>query len=56
MREIIFLLLRHLTGAGAGYLVGKGLVDADTAQAISGGVLGVGVLVTSYIDKRKRKK
>lgn len=55
MWDIINLILRHFTSAGAGYLVAKGITDAETAQAVAGGVLAVGAVVASVVDKKKKK-
>jgi hypothetical protein len=39
-KEFVFSLVRHALTVGAGYLVAKGFTDADSAQALIGGVMG----------------
>jgi hypothetical protein len=39
-KEFVFSLVRHALTVGAGFLVAKGFTDADSAQALIGGVMG----------------
>ena len=45
-------LLRAILSAASGYLVGKGVVDADTAMTISAGVVTIAVAVWSIYTNR----
>jgi len=51
--EMIAGLVRHVLTFGGGYLVAKGLVDEQTMTAGVAGVLSLGALVWSIIQKRK---
>jgi len=46
-------IARALASALGGYLVGKGLVDSETATALGGAVATILVAVWSVIAKRK---
>lgn len=48
-------LARALLAFGGGIVVSRGLVDADTVQSITGGLLAVATGVWSVADKRKRR-
>ena len=46
-------IARALASALGGYLVGKGIVDTETATALGGGAVTILVAVWSVIAKRK---
>lgn len=46
-------VVRALAAAGGGYLVGQGLIDAETATAITGAVTTLAVALWSVYAKRK---
>lgn len=46
-------IARALASALGGYLVGKGLVDSETAVALGGAATTIIVAIWSIIDKRK---
>jgi hypothetical protein len=45
--------LRHGLTAAGGALVAKGALDPGSAEAIIGGLMAVGGLVLSWLEKRK---
>lgn len=45
-------VVRALVAAIGGYLVGKGIVDADTVSAVGGGLATVATAVWSVWSKR----
>lgn len=51
-KEQIFGIVRTLAAAGFGYLAGKGLIDGETATALSGAVATIGVAIWSFISKK----
>lgn len=46
-------IVRTLAAAGFGILVGKGIIDAETAAALTGAVGTIGIAVWSVWSKRK---
>ena len=46
-------IVRAIVAAVGGYLVGKGLADAETAAAVSGAVATIAVAVWSVLSKKK---
>ncbi len=46
-------VLRAILAAGAGYLVGKGILDQAAAEQIIGGLVTVGVAAWSVWTNRK---
>lgn len=46
-------IVRAIAAAGGGYLVGKGLIDEETAAAIGGAVVTIAVAVWSVWTKKK---
>jgi hypothetical protein len=54
MKEMGLSVVRHVLSGVAGYLVAKGVVDAGSAEAISGGLFAAVALALSYVDKRAR--
>lgn len=46
-------VVRALIAAAGGYLVGQGLIDAETATAITGAVTTLAVALWSVYTKRK---
>lgn len=51
--EQIAGVVRALVAAAGGYLVGQGLIDAETATAIGGAVTTLAVAMWSVYAKRK---
>lgn len=47
-KEFLFSMIRHTLTVGAGYLVAKGLTDADSAQALVGGIMGTVAVAWSH--------
>lgn len=57
MDQALFVgLFRHVLQLGAGYLVAKGYVDADGANALSGAFLGLVTAGWFVWDRRKVAK
>ena len=52
--EIAGAMFRHALTTGAGYLVAKGHVDADTANQLIGTGVGLFGLVLSFYNKKKK--
>lgn len=52
-KEQLFGIVRTIAAAGFGLLVGKGLIDGETATALAGAVATIGVAVWSVVTKRK---
>ena len=52
-KEQVGGIIRAVLSAVGGYLVGKGVVDADTAAQITGAVATLGVAIWSVISKKK---
>lgn len=52
-REEIGGIVRTIAAAGFGLLVGKGVIDGETATALAGAVATIGIAVWSVITKRK---
>ena len=48
-------IVRALVSAAGGYLVGQGLIDAQTMMTIAGGITTVAVAVWSIYSKRPAK-
>jgi uncharacterized membrane protein len=46
-------IVRAIVAAVGGYLVGKGLADAETVAAVSGAVATIAVAVWSVLSKKK---
>jgi uncharacterized membrane protein len=46
-------IARALVAAVGGYLVGKGLTDAETVAAVAGAVATIAAAVWSVLSKRK---
>jgi len=46
-------IVRTLAAAGFGVLVGKGIIDAETAAALAGAVGTIAVAIWSVWSKRK---
>ena len=46
-------IVRALVSALGGYLVGKGLIDNETAMTIGGAIVPLVVAVWSVVSKRK---
>jgi hypothetical protein len=46
-------ILRALLAAGAGFAVGKGIIDAGTADQIVGATVTIGVAVWSFYSNKK---
>lgn len=51
--EQIAGIARALVAAVGGYLVGKGLTDAETVAAVAGAVATIAAAVWSVLSKRK---
>jgi len=51
--ELVGAFFRHALTIGAGFLVAKGHVDADTANQLIGGGMGLFGLALSFYNKRK---
>ena len=51
--EQIAGIVRALVAAAGGYLVGKGLTDAETVAAVAGAVATIAAAVWSVLSKRK---
>lgn len=51
--EQIAGIARALVAAVGGYLVGKGLTDAETVAAVGGAVATIAAAVWSVLSKRK---
>lgn len=47
-------MIRHGAGVVGGYLMTEGYADAETAQAVSGGVMALGSITWSLFEKRVR--
>ena len=52
-KEEIGGIIRTIAAAGFGVLVGKGVIDNETALALAGAVATIGVAVWSVLTKRK---
>jgi len=52
-KEEIGGIVRTIAAAGFGLLVGKGIIDNETAIALAGAVATIGVAVWSVVTKRK---
>jgi H+/gluconate symporter-like permease len=46
-------ILRAVLAAGAGYAVGKGIIDQGTADAVVGGLVTIGVAVWSFVSNKQ---
>lgn len=49
-------LVRYALSAAAGFLIGKGVLDAHTADALSGAALAVLPVLWGFIAKRNTHK
>jgi len=47
-------IVRAIVAAVGGYLVGKGLADAETVAAVSGAVATIAVAVWSVLAKKQK--
>ena len=52
-KEELLGIVRTIAAAGFGVLVGKGVIDGETATALAGAVATIGVAVWSVLTKRK---
>lgn len=48
-------ILRAVLAAGGGYLIGKGVIDAESYGAISGAAVTLAVAVWSFWAKKQSK-
>jgi hypothetical protein len=51
-KDQIFGIIRTIAAAGFGLLVGKGMIDGETATALAGAVATIGVAVWSVASKK----
>ena len=47
-------IVRAIVAAGGGYLVGKGLVDAETVATLAGVAATAGAAIWSFLSKRDK--
>ena len=52
MKDAVLGIARHLLTAGGGYLVGRGLIDAQMATELTGALATIVGIVWSVYDKR----
>lgn len=45
-------IIRTVAAAGFGILVGKGVIDGETATALAGAIATIGVAVWSVVSKK----
>jgi len=56
MKDTLIPIIRHAIGFGGGILVGKGIVDQQSAQEVAGALMTLVSVGWSLFEKRKKKE